>query len=261
MLLPWSTAEAAEPPPPVHVSIVAPAEMRIGGTAEVAVVLDVPKGWHIYWENPGQSGLSTDARLTVAHAGDCTPPAGRVVTGPRWPVPKRFEADGLVNYGYDGVTAFVFELHAPATSRLPLEAQVSWLLCKDVCVPGSGSATASVAVRGRGHADASSAQPPAMAPLLEALAAPFEQSGGTVSLSGGQLRVTLPGPGPFDVFPSVPLEAEWAPTITVSPDGALLLSSPLPRAPGGSPWPFHLVLTRGEGATRRGYTLDLRESP
>ncbi|MES2641704.1 MAG: protein-disulfide reductase DsbD domain-containing protein [Myxococcota bacterium] len=252
MLLPWLSAEAAEPPPPVRVSIVAPAQVDAGAPARLAVVLAVPKGWHIYWENPGQSGLATDAQLTVTTGAPARPID---VTGPRWPVPKRFVTDGLVSYGYEGDTGFVFDLVAPAADRLLLTADVRWLLCKDLCVTGSGSATATVPVR-KG-ASKPSADP--VAPYVASLPVPFSQSGGTVSRTGGQLRVTVPGPGPVDVFPSTALEAVWAPVLTPSPDGGLVLVSPLPPAPDGAP--LHLVVTRGEGATRRGFTLDLSESP
>lgn len=255
MLFAWSSAEAAEPPPPVRVSIVAPADVKIGTTVPVAVVLSVPAGWHIYWENPGQSGLATDPRLTEATPMDSSAPVGRVVTGPRFPTPERFEADGLVNYGYDGETGFVFDVHVPARSKLDLDAEVSWLLCKDVCVPGSGTARATLKIRGPAF-DAPAKDP--VAPYLAALPAPFAESGGTVSRAGGQLRVTLPGPGPFDVFPSLTLEAVWAPVVTTSADGGLLLTSPLPASDPGA---THLVVTRGVGPARRGFTLDLSESP
>jgi DsbC/DsbD-like thiol-disulfide interchange protein len=256
MFLPWLSAEAAEPPPPVRVSIVAPAQVDAGAPAQLAVVLAVPKGWHIYWENPGQSGLPTDAQLTVTSgAPGKAPPID--VTGPRWPVPKRFVTDGLFSYGYEGDTGFVFDVVAPAVDRLVVTADVRWLLCKDLCVTGSGSASATVPVRATKGAAKPSADP--VAPYVAALPAPFAQSGGTVSRANGQLRVTVPGPGPVDVFPSTGLEAVWAPVTTPSPDGGLVLVSPFPAAPDGAP--LHLVVTRGEGATRRGYTLDLSESP
>lgn len=237
----------------------APAEIVPGGTAPVAIVVSVPPGWHIYWENPGQSGLPTDVRLQaqgdLASAKGDRPRPGTpsVAAGPRFPTPIRFAADGLVNYGYEGDTAFLFDVSAPGNAPVTLDAAVSWLLCRDICVAGSGVAHATIAVLAAARAPDRSSDP--VAPYVARLPAAFATSGGTVTRADGTLRLTLPGPGPFDLFPSIPLEGAWAPVVTTAADGSLLVESPLPAAPDGA----RLVLTRGAGASRQGYVLDLTE--
>jgi len=232
---------AALAEPPVRVSVVAPPAVAPGATARVAVVLTVPAGWHIYWDNPGQSGLPTDVALNAP---------GIVVSAPRSPTPTRIVTDGIVNYGYTGSVGFVFDVTVPADApaRLPLAATASWLVCRDICVPGSADARGSLTL-----STAPSRRDDPAAAYVSALPSPFAASGGTVSLDGGALRVSLPGPGPFDVFPSTALEAAWAPT-TVVTDGTFVLTTPLPVVPAGT----RLVLSRGPEHT--GYVLDLPES-
>jgi len=86
--------------------------------------------WHSYWRNPGDSGLPTRIELEL-------PPG--VTAGPlQWPAPERLFIPPLVNYGYEGEVVLPFTLSVPAGTRSPirLRAQASWLMCRDVCIPG-----------------------------------------------------------------------------------------------------------------------------
>ena len=194
---------APELPPPVQMEIVAPDRVHAGETVPVAVVLRVPAGWHVYWENPGQSGLPTDVRLATEAAPDARkprkarkPPAS-TIRGPAWPTPTRFEADSLVNYGYADAAAFVFDVTPTGAGTLTLHAEGSWLLCRDICVTGNGEKRDSIELTG-----GKTTPEPALAGWLARLPRPFAESGGTVTLAGGELRITLPAGPPVDVFPS-----------------------------------------------------------
>jgi thiol:disulfide interchange protein DsbD len=197
----------------------APARPAAGSPFSAAVVLHVPAGWHIYWENPGQSGLPTEVTLKAGPAS---------AAGPLLPTPERIEADGLVNYGYAGETAFLFTVPAPPPGELKLAAQATWLLCRDICVRGEGSATLAVSA----VAGAAASPDPTVARRAH-LPRPFAESGGEATLRSGRLRVRLPGPGPFEVFPTAPLEAVWTPVPT-EVGGALVLDAPLTNPPPGA---------------------------
>jgi hypothetical protein len=158
-----------------------------------------------------------------------------------------------VNHGYEGDVGFVATVDVPGlgdrAERVHLRAEGSWLLCREVCVPGSGTAEATVAfVPG-------STAPDPVAPWLRALPAPFALGGGTMTLDGDQLQVTLPGPGPFEVFPSIPLERAWSPVVHATADGALVLTGPLAKVPAGA----YLLVARGP--EHAGFLLDLPETP
>lgn len=109
----------------------------------VAVRLDVSPGWHIYWKNPGNSGYPTSI--------DWKLPKGFVAGPIQWPYPEKFVFEGLVNYGYEGTTYLLVQI-TPSKNIVPgevakLEANVGWLVCKDVCMPGKGQATLNLIVK------------------------------------------------------------------------------------------------------------------
>lgn len=102
----------------------------------LAATFRIPSGAHIYWQNPGESGLATEVRFDL-------PPSFRV--GPtEYPGPQRFSAErGSVAYGYAGRVTLFAQLSTPADWTEPAEisAHATWLACSDVCVRASGSAT------------------------------------------------------------------------------------------------------------------------
>lgn len=98
----------------------------------VAVRLDISPGWHIYWKNPGNSGYPTSIKWKM--------PSG-FTTGPiQWPYPDKFEFAGLVNYGYEGTAYLLVQITPPENLKpgqtVKLKANVGWLVCKNVCMPG-----------------------------------------------------------------------------------------------------------------------------
>src|SRR5688572_716189 len=63
-----------------------------GQELTVAARLDIEPGWHIYWSNPGESGLPTEVELVA--------PPGFQVGAVRYPGPNRFESPGeITSYG------------------------------------------------------------------------------------------------------------------------------------------------------------------
>lgn len=90
----------------------------------------ITPGWHIYWTNPGDSGLATKVKFTGASQGAF----GAV----QLPAPERFESPGgIVGYGYSDHTAFFASRTQPDTPISKLSAKLSWLVCKDSCLRGS----------------------------------------------------------------------------------------------------------------------------
>ncbi len=91
-------------------------------------------GWHTYWKNPGDFGLAT----TV----DWTLPDGMTADPIDYAVPHWIESQGLVTFGYEGATMHLITLHPPETlepgSTVRIGGEISWLECKDECIPGGG---------------------------------------------------------------------------------------------------------------------------
>jgi len=100
---------------------------------ELGVHLDVPEGWHVYWENPGDTGMATSARLEL--------PEGFEVTGPLFPGPMRHEdPGGLVSFVHEGDLVLFFLARSPQElpeGPLRFSARVRWLACRETCFVGS----------------------------------------------------------------------------------------------------------------------------
>ena len=102
-----------------------------GGLAYVAIRQTIMKGWHTYWRNPGDSGLPTSAQWTL--------PKGWTVGDTVWPAPARLPLGPLMNYGYVGQVLLPIALNVPASAQpgtsQTLSADVTFLVCADICVP------------------------------------------------------------------------------------------------------------------------------
>jgi len=103
-----------------------------GQTVEVAVVLEMADHWHTYWRNHGDSGGPTEITWEL--------PDGFTAGDIQWPTPERYNVEGLISFGYEGIAALIVPIQVPASlppgESVTLKARVDWLECKDVCIPG-----------------------------------------------------------------------------------------------------------------------------
>jgi thiol:disulfide interchange protein DsbD len=119
------------------------ASVRPGQTFTVGVLLKMKPGWHVYWKNPGDSGVPVSIAITG--------PDGLRSGDVEWPVPISFTQPGdIVGYGYTETVMFPIAVTAPETiaagATLHLAADVRWLCCKDVCIPGRAKLEVAVPV-------------------------------------------------------------------------------------------------------------------
>ena len=120
-----------------------------GEPITVALRLVLEKGWHTYWQNPGDSGLPTTLAWTL--------PAG-VEAGPiEWPAPRMLPVGPLVNYGYEGVALHLVEIRPQASLAVGgtavLAARADWLVCKEVCIPEGADLTLALPVADTAQSD------------------------------------------------------------------------------------------------------------
>lgn len=109
-------------------------EARAGEPFRAGVLIDLDRGWHVYWRNSGESGIPTRLEWQIPDA----------ELGPvEWPAPEVFgESDGIVTtYGYQGQVLLANEVvldpaaYAPGdTAELRLEVEL--LACLVQCIPG-----------------------------------------------------------------------------------------------------------------------------
>lgn len=101
-----------------------------GADNTVALRLRPEPGWHVYWRNPGDSGIPTSLQWTL--------PDGVTAGDIQWPYPHQHRLGELSNYGYGEQTLHVVPITvAPGTSGdVQLRTRARWLVCKDICIPG-----------------------------------------------------------------------------------------------------------------------------
>jgi len=107
-----------------------------GKPFSVGVLLHIAPQWHLYWINPGDSGLPTTVQFEL--------PAGFSVSELEYPVPTKFWQPGdLIAYGYTDAVMLLAKVTPPkelaGVSSISIKANANWLVCSDVCVPGKGS--------------------------------------------------------------------------------------------------------------------------
>ena len=122
--------------------------LAAGGDNWLGLRLRPEDGWHVYWRNPGDSGLATSLSWTL--------PPGVSAGELQWPYPHRSQLGDIVNYGYGEETLLPVQLKLPADwsggDTLALQAKAKWLVCKDVCIPGSADLGLSLPVAPAGSA-------------------------------------------------------------------------------------------------------------
>ncbi|MEZ0297061.1 MAG: thioredoxin family protein [Candidatus Methylacidiphilales bacterium] len=141
-----------------------------GSTVYVALNLMPEAHWHTYWINPGDAGLAPTINWSLT--GGAPLPAG-VSAGPlKFPTPHKFIAAGATNYGYEEKASFITAIQIDQSvkpgTKLSLEAGVDWLVCKEICLPGSAAFSLELTVTEL-SADATAVRPESdseLAPLL-----------------------------------------------------------------------------------------------
>ncbi len=205
-----------------------------GASFELAVRLEMDDHWHVYWKNPGDSGLATEVR---AHG-----PEGFAVGDVRFPGPERLVAPGdIVTYGYEHEVLLPVRVTAPADpgpGPYRFTAEVDWLVCEDggSCIPGE-----------------------AVVELELPAAADGDPGSGTHAQAFANLQRRLPRP--FGELEPAP-RASWdgpadAPRLTLTLEGAQLdffpAANPTLFLNSRQPAPGRLVLEfeyeSGEGST------------
>lgn len=127
----------AQEPPLVTAEIITPTETIIPGEQfTLAVRLTIKDEWHIYWENPGDTGLKTSFTWLL--------PPGFSVIDTLIPFPGKFAGEGMVSYGFDKEVSYLFTIKTPArkdfTNPVVIKVESDWLACKEVCIPGTSAA-------------------------------------------------------------------------------------------------------------------------
>ncbi len=93
--------------------------------------LHLDPGWHIYWQNPGDSGAPPQVKWK-------SPPDLRASSF-KFPYPHRIDYGGLTSYGHEGRALLISEVQVPnnlvAGDEFTVDAHLGFLVCEKICVP------------------------------------------------------------------------------------------------------------------------------
>lgn len=239
--------------------------IQAGQSFTVALRLQHDPHWHTYWINPG-TGLATEIQWTL--------PEGFSAGPIQWPAPHiiKDHAGIITGNGYENDTLLPVTITAPADLKpgttITLQAQVDWLMCADICMPGDAQLSLELPVAN---------DPPILDPefgsriqqVVATLPAALDSWNATASRTGDTITLivtptsdsTRPPEG-LRFFAIDNLVAYELPqTVTANADGSFTLS--LPISPDGPIESTQLtgVLTSESGwladGSQRGLRIDV----
>jgi len=114
-----------------------------GGNVNFGLHFELEKGWHIYWINPGDSGETPRVKWQL--------PMGLTARAIEWPAPRRLGTSSIVDFGYEDAVTLIVPMHADAHLRdqqsVQLGAQVSVLVCREMCIPGKAQVSLTLPIK------------------------------------------------------------------------------------------------------------------
>lgn len=122
-----------DPQPPIYSRasvIVEQSQVTPGSRVNFGIQFVMDEGWHTYWQNPGDSGEPARINWQL--------PAGMTAGTIEWPTPIRLTTSAGTDYGYEGTTVLLSSLQVPADAQpgqMQVTGDLTWLVCREVCVP------------------------------------------------------------------------------------------------------------------------------
>jgi thiol:disulfide interchange protein DsbD len=138
----WAAEPKVRPVLMADVTAVSP-----GLPFKVALQLHVEQGWHIYWKNPGESGLAPQVTWHLPPGFKAGPLA---FPGPQRHIERSGELTITTNTlsGSPVLTTTITPPRELAGSEVPIRADLVWLVCKDVCLRQTGTVALTLTVAG-----------------------------------------------------------------------------------------------------------------
>jgi len=198
-----------------------------GDSIRIGLLFNVTSPWHLYWINPGDTGMPTRV--------DWTLPEGVEAGDLQFPPPKRYSSAGMVDYTMDGEfliwTTLTTRSSIKPDETLEVSALVSWLACNQICVPGEKTLSLELSVES--SANIRVASPDAVhfdRAIVHKLHSDSEQP--QAIIGNGNLSIRVPVSNllrsdPIDAyfFPSEPLIPPSAPQVLRRDEAYLTLNA------------------------------------
>jgi len=156
-----------------------------GSDTMITLRMSHDEGWHTYWPGRNDTGMGT----TIAFDDE----EGLAFGEPIWPTPERYLAPGDI---LDHVYEHEIEIHIPVRVDPSLEpgsfatisARIDFLVCEQICLPGTHQAGAMVRV----SEDADAPEMPVTHEPLDPDLASWDSSAVTIRVPGADRYVFFP---------------------------------------------------------------------
>jgi thiol:disulfide interchange protein/DsbC/DsbD-like thiol-disulfide interchange protein len=180
-----------------------------GQEFRVLLNLELAADWHLYWKNPGDSGMAPSIEWRL--------PEGVSLVSEEWPKPKKVDTSGIISYFYEEKLPLIatFRIEQDYSGdKIPMSADLSWVVCSnDTCLPGGATVESVLPV------DAKNLRNETHFPLFEAAGSALPQKITPISVekNGDLLVLALPieGAGPVDFFPEADLGIDHHAPVTI----------------------------------------------
>jgi thiol:disulfide interchange protein DsbD len=233
---------------------------RPGDTVMAGIHFRMDPGWHIYWRNPGLSGIATTNTWQL--------PKGVTAGEVQWPPPEKLPDPSFTTYIYENEVVLLVPLKLATDlppGPLEIKTGVDWQECEKVCVFGKATVQATLAI-------GSETNPSKDADLIAAWQKKLPKNGDTVAARAswekaatGDLRplilewTTAAAPTEADFFPDGSSSYEVQPTTEKLPSepGKIRLRAQVKKLEGDWPKEISGLLVQNSGAERSAYEVKL----
>lgn len=192
-----STSQAQPPKEHAKARLVSEfARVTPGSTAWFGLDYEIETGWHLYWDGVNDSGFATKLNAKAS--------PGFKVGDVVWPAPHRLVSPGdILDHIYEKRVTLLFPVEVPKDAKpgqeLSIHAMPEWLVCHDVCLPGSADLTLKVSVAESGEKPALTAEAPLFATARQRVPKPLPKDNPPVSINVTKGRVTVTAKGASEV--------------------------------------------------------------
>lgn len=232
-------------------------QVKPGETFYVALDQKIAPGWHTYWRNPGDSGEPTSISWTL--------PSAVSASAIKWPKPEAIPFGPLVNYGYSERVVLPVAITVPAAAKigdlLKLGADVTWLECSDICIPGEAKVAIAVEI---GASARDSGDAPLINQTISELPTAFSGSARLTDLGAGGLQLVVKGGEatreayffPYEVKIGALIDFAQPQKLVAGKDGLGLNLVKSPSFPANLKGPVGGVLVLGTGGDAKAYEIE-----
>ena len=213
------------------------------GTVSAGLHLKLAEGWKTYWKSPGEVGIPPE----IDWEGSTNIAEVRFL----WPAPTRFRAFGIENYGYKKEVVFPLQVTLKEPGQpVDFRANVSLLVCSEVCVPQNFELTLGLGTGASTDTDS--------AALIGTYAAQIPDDGSATGISVSsvwhdpemtRLVIEVRSETPFsepDVFPDMGPDTSFGPADIRLGDGGRVMWAEVPiLSSAETPPPLEVTVTDG----------------